>query len=256
MKRISCLLGVLAALSFSWTSVTAETLLFSHNFGGSSEASLDGVALDVGGQNWFAGGVDSTDSVASFNADGSVTGQGSMWVNFTPQAGFSYTLSADITATNNQWIALGFAQNPGAGSGAGESRHTGDANGIAWALHRFENNNPDQQFFVGPSTTGGAINNNVVSQTMSMVITLDAIDSDNVLASLSLNGAVQANVDELNIGSLAALGIQGLGFSSASGTVSGSIDNFSLTAIPEPSTYALMFGVAVLGIALCRRRRG
>ncbi len=255
IKKTSCALGVLAAFSFSWTVVSAQSVLFSHNFGGSSEDTLDGVALDVGGQNWFAGGDDASGSIDSFNADGSVTGQGSMWLDFTPQPGFSYTLSADITATNDQWIAMGFAQNPGAGSAAGQSRHTNVAEGIAWALHRFENSNPDQQFFVGPGTTGGAINNNVVSQAMSMEITLDALDADNVLVSLSLNGAVQANVDQLNIGSLAALDIQGVGFSGGSNTVDGSIDNFSLTAVPEPSTYALLFGLAVLGLAVYRRRR-
>jgi hypothetical protein len=33
------------------------------------------------------------------------------------------------------------------------------------------------------------------------------------------------------------------------------VDNFTISSVPEPSTYAAIFGVAVLGLALSRRRR-
>jgi hypothetical protein len=44
---------------------------------------------------------------------------------------------------------------------------------------------------------------------------------------------------------------------SAPGATSGSnrVDNFTVTAIPEPSTYAAIMGVLTLGIVLYRRRQ-
>ena len=215
--------------------IAGHTAIYQHDFTGSSSDGLNGVTLDVGGQTWTAG--------TAFRADGSIAGGGGgAWLDFVPQAGLSYTLSADLTvdAVNNNWIALGFARNPGVQLNANQGRHSNLANGIAWALHRVNNDTtrPNQQFFQGPNTNAMLGDFEIQTMTVNVVITLDARDPDNVWAGLHLNDG-QGIVPATNIGSLADLAIQGVGFSN-DGNNTGRIDKFSLTAIPEPSMAELV----------------
>ena len=83
----------------------------------------------------------------------------------------------------------------------------------------------------GTTLTGGAIN-------------LGA--SDNTGDTLLTTGSIY-------VGLYGGAGIQGLGGSIDYMTPA--IDNFSVSAIPEPSTYAALAGVVMFGVAVLRRRR-
>lgn len=65
----------------------------------------------------------------------------------------------------------------------------------------------------------------------------------------NLGSAAPFMVQIMGVGQAGASG----GFSISEGTVYA--DNFSVSAIPEPSTYAAMFGVLAVGFAAWRRRR-
>ncbi len=64
----------------------------------------------------------------------------------------------------------------------------------------------------------------------------------------------------LAIGSATALpsgNLTAFGFYAASGASGGTrIDGFTITAVPEPSTYGIIFGVGLIALAVARRRAG
>lgn len=239
------LIKTLGAAIFMAATSTNAAVIFQDDFSGLGTTDLNGATLTVNNQDsqtWMANG--------QFKANGTVSGsnQGAAYLDFTPTAGNIYTLSATLTApatTNNNWIALGFVQD----TSALNIRHSDAGNGIAWVLHRNSTGN-DVEFFAGPGTGSGQYTQATTAQSNAYVITLDATDSDNVLMSLNVAGGA-LEVDGFNAGTLASLGINGVGFSHDSGGVS-SFDNFELSVVPEPST--AMLG-AIGALALLRRRR-
>ena len=205
----------------------SETVLFRHDFSGASGAGLNGVAVDVGDQTWTAG--------PAFRADGRISGgHGGAWLNFTPEAGNVYTLSAELAVdgVNNNWVGLGFAQNPGVALNGSLGRHSNNAAGIAWVIHRVNGTtNPNQSFFAGPATHKPLGNFQIETMTTRVVITLDTRDPANVRASLSLDDGA-AVVSATSIGSLSSLGIRGLGFSNDH-INTGRVANFSLSVLAD-----------------------
>lgn len=67
------------------------------------------------------------------------------------------------------------------------------------------------------------------------------------------SGGTLFGTNSIYVGIYGGGGIQG-GFGADFQTLA--IDNFSVSAIPEPSTYAVIAGAAMLGLAVWRRRRG
>ena len=155
-------------------------------------------------------------------ADNNVaTPTSSNYLAFVPQQGYIYTLSAEITVNqilNDNWFAIGFVQNP--------SNWV-----VSGAFTVADYNAGTQQGIVRWNATN-------VNQTRTVTYTLDTTAPG-----------------WTNSSNIAYVGW----FTSAAGGVNldpnnrqVSIDNFSLTAVPEPST-ALLGGLSVL--ALLRRRR-
>ncbi|MGZ0657355.1 PEP-CTERM sorting domain-containing protein [Coraliomargarita sp. W4R53] len=224
--------------------LNAESI-FQDDFSGSPTADLNGSSLDVtvGGQTWRAN--------SNFKADGSLVAEGghsAAFLDYSLSAGYVYTLSADLTTVTQNWMAFGFVQNTESLS----SRHPDAASGIAWALHRdTDAETSDQQVFGGVRANNLVYSSELDSSTITYQLILDATDANNVLFSASINGS--SVVTEENLGTLSELNIGGLGFSSSAGAI-GSIDNFSLSSVPEPSSFALVGGCLGLVVVLLRRR--
>jgi hypothetical protein len=154
-------------------------------------------------------------------ADNNVaTPTSSNYLAFTPQAGYIYTLEADITVSVNlgeDWFAIGFVQNP--------TNWT-----VSGAYTVADYNVGTQQGIVRWNATN-------LGQTRHVTYTLDTTAPGwTNTQNIGYVGWFTAGAGNLNINSQNQV----------------SIDNFSLTAVPEPGA-ALLGGFGLL--ALLRRRR-
>ncbi len=89
------------------------------------------------------------------------------------------------------------------------------------------------------------ITTNLANDTYDLVIERDDRGSPDTFTDLPFNNAI-ANIAKMEF----------VDFSGSSSTSEYYIDNLSVTVIPEPSAYALMFGALSLGVVLLRHRQG
>jgi len=214
-------------------------ILFQDDFSGVSTNGLNGTTPDVtqAGATWVA-------SDAVFKADGSIVDSSNKgaWLAYAFEANKTYTLSADIiSSAAADWIGFGFAQSVNAAG-----RHTeASVQGRAWLL----TSEAGQQVFVGPRATNKVYDNEIITDTTSAfstyTLTLDTTDASDVLLSVNMGGTTV--VDEESMGAFADLNPGSFGFSTDAGSA-GTIDNLSLSVIPEPATLGMVaaFGGGIL----------
>ena len=102
-KTLAAALAVGCLLSFNSQSQAQETVIFSDNFAGSSSESLGGKTPTTGDGVWQVPDVDD-----AIKADGSFSGTGQKWLNWTPSSGFVYDLKVTINQTSGTWAGLCF----------------------------------------------------------------------------------------------------------------------------------------------------
>lgn len=245
---------VLSIILCASATAFSQTTIYSDSF--SRIGDLLGSAPDVrpGSETWVA-------AAAGRTTDGSIltftTDRGNAFLPFTPQAGNIYELSVSVrtNVTDTNWLALGFMQ-PGAnigGGGVGNFAFSSTAGGYAWALIR---GNGATATFAGLGATdnqGGDPTGTYASGTFhTIMIRLDTTDPQWSFQSF-VNGNPVADAYTYPVGSNPIIGAVGL--STAGGAaVNWDFDDFQLTLIPEPSTYAAIFGALALAGLLIRRR--
>lgn len=249
----------LLILGAGLATASAQLTIYNHQFNGSG-GPLNGTPETVSGVAWQAGSVFLDNGVVQTLVAGSANGQAA-WLPFTPQDGLIYTATATILNNQPNWIAFGFlpATPPGGLNWTDTSFQVRHSNNGAylWALTR---NNPtaaDQQAFVGPNTSGvlANFNGDLVdpSQPVEIKIVLDTTAST-WTAEFFLNGTSRGTV---NVPDAAKTAIGGIGFSrdrNATDNPGGTIQSFTLTVVPEPTTGALLLtGLALLAAGRSRR---
>ncbi|MCC5842419.1 MAG: PEP-CTERM sorting domain-containing protein [Opitutales bacterium] len=250
--------GAILISAFACASVTAfaQTTIYSDSF--ARVGNLLGSAPDVrpGSETWVAaaGGRTTDGSILTFTTD-----RGNAFLPFTPAEGNIYELSvsARTNVTNTAWLALGFMQ-PGAnigGGGAGNFAFNSSAGGYAWALIRGNGATVTFAGLGGSENQGGDPEGTYASGTFhTIMIRLDTTNPQWSYQAF-VNGNAVADAFTYPLGGNPIIGAVGL--STAGGTtVNWDFDDFQLTLIPEPSTYAAIFGgFALLGLVLLRRTR-
>lgn len=246
MNKKVLLSSIVCVFGLAINPVNASTI-YQHSFSGSDGVNLFGTGIDIdnnGGSNTWSG------STGSFDADGSVDGEGShgVWLPFSPTSGNIYQLSGSIDYTSGAWITLGFAVgNPNNHFNTIEAEPYGTAlvNTGVLAI--------DGQGLEGQNANAGLSGFNNID------IVLDATDTDsaNWTVAFYLEGALVSGPNTVtnsetwpDTGDLGR--IQYVGFSTNSAV--GTIDDFALTIIPEPCT-TLFATLGLTGLLLLRRRR-
>jgi hypothetical protein len=222
-KHVSA--GILSVLLLIvGTGKASAAVIYSQDFPLNGNPLL-GTTSTVGGGTWSGNNL--------FNIAGYTTGSsGAIALAFTPVSGKIYDLTAtiNIANANESWIGAGFLSTINDAYGFTGSPNSSAAirNGDAWTT------------FPG----GG---NGITSTDLR--IRLDTTGAQWV-SSFYQGGVQMGSAYTYTTGNPT---INYVGFVSE-GTAVGSVSAFQLTAIPEPSTYAMVLG-GLLNLSLIRRRR-
>ena len=225
MKTKLALFGALLMTTALLGSKASAAVIYSQDFPLDGNPLL-GTTSTVGGGTWSGNNL--------FNIAGYTTGSsGAIALPFNPQSGYIYDLTATINIANDNgsWIGAGFLSTIDDAYGFTGSPNSSAAirNGGAWTT------------FPG----GG---NGITSTDLR--IRLDTTGSQ-WKTSYFQGGAQMGSTHTYASGNPT---INYVGFVSHEGTAVGSVSAFQLTAIPEPSTYALVIG-GITTVLLIRRRR-
>jgi hypothetical protein len=215
---------VLAAALLAFAVQSQASVIFSDNFTGSGTNSLGGQTTTTGGGVWQG----ATDD--AIMANGSFAGTGQKWLNWTPSSGFVYDLKVTINQTSGDWAGLLYKPTAGNPIWAGFSTPVGT--------------------FLDVETTYpsvGSVGNNGSGDYM---IRLDTTAA-NWTTSYFFNGVQKGST--YTWVTLPAIDGVGIVTYNNAGTSIGSFSNFELSAVPEPSTYALILG-GIATLLLIRRR--
>ncbi|PAW76236.1 MAG: hypothetical protein B9S32_16030 [Verrucomicrobia bacterium Tous-C9LFEB] len=233
---------------------SAATVIYSDDFSGLSSANLDGTAPDT--RSGTDGGSASATWIAdtsAFKASGTVTGQsGNMryaLLAFTPIAGNIYTLKVDLNTTDFgsvNYLAAGFTSNAATSTSSTALNApwmSMAANGVGKIYYNGQNQFSDGGTFGTAGSVSNPITLTLVLDTTSALWKTSYSVYDfttlGVVSSGAYNYTVNPTITSVFIGDI----IYG-----------GTVDNFSLTVVPEPNAIAL-FGMAILvSVGLIRLR--
>lgn len=212
---------------------------------------LDDTAVEVGSGTWQAGSLFETDGTIE------VVSRSSAILPFSPVAGDVYTAKARVSLTNLGFLGFGFAnETTFTGNSGGQNNNnafrfvSGNTIGEGWLMINGTTN------FAIPYATGVVAADAAVSQ--AYPASDPVVELEVVLDTTGTNWVTTYKVDGTSLGTHTWAGantsIDSVGF--ASGNGSGVISDFQLSdsAIPEPSSIALLALMGIGGLAMVRRR--
>jgi len=238
------LLSVLTlGTALAFTSVASAAVIYQDDFNRIGVLNGSEPTITTEGNLWNSFNWTTDGSAATVSAAG--------WMAilpFTPATGNVYTLSASMNPTtpadSSDWFVLGFTSR-----NATDNWFTSTQSSASVAA-RVSNAEFQDFYFNGPGANRFGTLGSYAAGAHLYSITLDTT------ALNSADWTVSYSVDGTQVIAPTALGynqvIEYVGFASGP-AIGGTIDNFSLTVVPEPSTYALVLG-GIATLLLIRRR--
>lgn len=249
MKGNHCLKAVIAFLaSFAISASASAVTLYFDDFSGSSGDSLIGTTPDttVGANTWTGSSVWRADGSFNYISDQTVK---SAVLSFTPVAGNIYTLSANVSITQDNGLLLYFGNsNTGVFGGTPSTDNTAgirvDSFGTTQVQLKYSDKDADGEFTSLPGT---------FPQPGLAQIVLDT-STPTWSAYYSYNGSSLGSVSNIVPGNIDSVGVSINWFNTTNPT--GIVDNFTLTVepVPEPSSHLLLMAGLGASFLLIRRR--
>jgi hypothetical protein len=238
------LLSVLTlGVALAYTSVASAAVIYQDDFNRIGVLNGSEPTITTEGNQWRSSNWTTDGSAATVSAGGLMA-----ILPFTPVTGYVYTLSASMNPTtpagSPSWFALGFT-----GRNATDNWFAGGPSSAS-IFARVSNDVYPDFYALGPDTGGiGNLGNYAdgVAHVYSISLNTTAINSADWTASYSVDG--NQVIAPTRLGYNPTINYVGFGNDATGGTIS----NFSLTVVPEPSTYALVLG-GIATLLLIRRR--
>ncbi|MDF3130255.1 PEP-CTERM sorting domain-containing protein [Kiritimatiellaeota bacterium B1221] len=255
----NCICFTLSLLLLSFGHVSAEVLV-SDSFEGAGTSSLNGYTPDTGAtwvayspgvdQGWKVSGGNAYMGSASINNGMGGVELGANYFSNNPNV---YTLEATLTisSTDTNWYGIGFSQTAVTGSSGYYAG--GGTEGRPWIFLR---GNGEANVRAGGATgtnLSKVTGNSTTNATLKLVL-------DTSVANWTVDGYINGTQMDLNGGSAGMTfayssnpsNIGNVGMS-ASANVVGQVHDFTLSVIPEPSTF-LLFSLGLF-LLVCRGKR-
>ena len=221
-------------------------VIYQENFdGGTGSLAGTAPAVAVGGGRWAG--------ATAFKDDGSVSGGGGgVYLPFSVETGYEYTLSVSFVRASGTWVAAGFA-----GGSATSANRLAENQGRGWGLAQ----SAKVSAFRGPNTQGVTTLDTVstTNQTTTQTNILDATSSAfadwTFTVTMQVGSPFYQPFTARNAGFTSANDITAIGLSTSGATAD--YTNLTLTkgsAVPEPATAAAA-GIAVLLMLTATRCR-
>jgi len=256
----------------------AQGIIYQDDFSGSASTPLYGLSPDVDnngggntwvtrtdtglpgglGREWYADG--HIDTTLDINVNGAAS------LAFTPAAGNIYVLSVRFNQViidggeSSNWLGVGFASGQATGSGAGAEFFGNDSpthvTGHPWMMVRASNTPHPNQWFLGPGANAGGAWTTAVGATGGPVDLRIVLDTTTPAWTVDFLAKNPADAGYTNVGSGTYAGNPTIGSVAVGGNfnIGGSIDDFSLTVVPEPGSIALGIAGLVMLTPAARRR--
>ncbi|MBC2602218.1 PEP-CTERM sorting domain-containing protein [Puniceicoccus vermicola] len=259
--------GLLAALAASGQTTT----IFSDAFSGSFGDDINGTTPDVGTGTWSTPSyVINGGNRVRTRSGGTNAANSTSYLSTSLGAGNSYELSIDMysdtlaSGTTSQFLGFGFFSTVGSKFQPFSSQSPS----TPWTyLRTGETDTGDLSLFADGSSATAIDSNFDITTSRNFKLILNTFDTD--AGTLGDQFSLELWVDNVQYGSTYTYSssesadllseIVAVGFTAniVSGGQNGYFDNFTLTstAIPEPGTFALLSGLAMLSAVVMRRRR-
>lgn len=245
------IIGASPALLLLTIPTIAQTTVYYDNFNRTGSLSGSTPTTTTGGAPWIAVANDSNYSALNgtafrFNAVNANTVYYEL--PFTPTSGCTYSLSVDISSQSSMFIAFGFTRNDlkwSASSPFIALFNTGVVQANTSSTNIVYNSNALLAPYSGTAVTL-RINYTTAADGTAMV----SYFVNNTQLTTGTTGVLANGVYTYS----SAPTIDAVYFADYDPNA-GTVDNFTLTAVPEPSTNAALAGLTALGFAVWRRRK-
>lgn len=213
----------------------APVMLLADDFSGGATA-LNGASADTGG-TWSASD--------GWQADGQIasTQDGGALLPFDAQPNHIYTLTAEVTNSSSQWVAIGFCIDPLEAPGGVvqyNDRFSNELEGISWMLTRNDPARNDVEVFGGTRTANGLFGGDIAgldfnSPVMYMIELNTMGDGSSMTAQYYVNGMpLLAEPAVLSI-AVEDINYAGFSFDYGDGASVPVIGSFELTDVEVPA---------------------